>query len=292
MILVAGGTGRLGREVVTRLTGAGRRVRVLTRDAAHAGGLDADIVIGDVRDASTLVAATAGTSTVISAVHGFLGGRGAGPDDVDDRGNRNLMRAALDTGVEHVVLLSVLGARPDHPMSLHRAKYAAERHLHASGLSWTVLRPSSYVETWVDIVGGRLASGGPALVFGRGDNPVSFVSVLDVAALVERAVVDPTLRAQAIDVPGLDNLTLEQLAQHLGARSVRHIPRGALRLLSTALAPWAPAAARQARAAVVMDTSDMAADASELCRRFPDIRWHRATEIADRAHSARQAAGA
>ena len=219
-------------------------------------------------------------------MHGFIGGRGAGPEEIDDQGNTNLMRIAMDAGVKHFILLSVLDAGPDHPMSLHRAKYAAEQHLDASGLSWTVLRPSSYVETWIDIVGGRLASGGPALVLGRGENPVNFVSVRDVAALVERAVTDATLRAQVIDVPGLDNLTMKQLAQHLGARKVRHVPRGALRLLSTALAPWAPAGARQARAAVVMDTSDMAADASALCRRFPDITWHRATDLADQAHSA------
>ena len=286
MILVAGGTGRLGREIVTSLTAVGRPVRVLTRDPAHADGLDAEVAIGDVRDISRLAAATSGASVVISAVHGFRGGRGAGPDEVDDQGNNNLMRAAIETGVTHFVLLSVLDARSDHPMSLHRAKHAAEQHLYASGLSWTVLRPASYVETWIDIVGGRLASGGPALVFGRADNPVNFVSVKDVATVAERAVTDPALRAQTIDIPGLDNLTMEQLAQYLGADKIRHIPRGALRFLSTVLTPWAPAGARQAEAAVVMDTTDMAGDASELCNRFPDITWHRATDIARQSHSA------
>ena len=166
---------------------------------------------------------------MISAAHGFLGGRGAGPEEVDHQGNLNLLRAAADAGVEHFVLLSVLDARPDHPMSLHRAKYAAEQSLHASALSWTVLRPSSYVETWIDIVGAKLASGGPALVLGRADNPINFVSVQDVAALADRALTDPALRGQTIDVPGPDNLTMEQLARHLGASKVRHIPRGALR---------------------------------------------------------------
>jgi uncharacterized protein YbjT (DUF2867 family) len=288
MILVAGGTGRLGREIVTRLTAAGQHVRVLTRDPDHARGLDADVSIGDVRDAATLTAATQGASVVISAVHGFQGGRGAGPGEVDDQGNRNLMRTAIETGVEHFILLSVLDARPDHPMSLHRAKYAAEQHLPASGLSWTVLRPSSYIETWIDVVGGKLASGGSALVFGRAGNPINFVSVQDVAAVLERAVTDPTLRAQTIDIPGVDNLTMEQLAQCLGADKIRHIPRGVLRFLSTVLAPLAPAPARQAGAALIMDTTDMAADASALSSRFPDITWHRATDIADQFSAARR----
>ncbi len=259
---------------------------MLTRDISHAAGLDVEVAIGDVRDPSTLAAAVKGASGVISAVHGFLGGRGAGPEEVDHQGNRNLMRA-VDAGVEHFVLLSVLDAGPHHPMSLHRAKYAAEQSLHATSLSWTVLRPSSYVETWMDIVGDRLASGGPALVFGRADNPINFVSVQDVATLAARALTDPTLRGQTVDVPGTANLTMEQLARHLGASRIRHIPRGALRVLSTILPPFAPAFARQTGAAIAMDTTDMAADASALLARFPDMSWHPASEIAEQSLAAR-----
>jgi uncharacterized protein YbjT (DUF2867 family) len=280
MILVAGGTGTLGSEVVARLLASGRDVRILTRHAGHAQGLGADVATGDVRDPSTLTAAVRGTSTIISAVHGFLGGRGAGPREVDDHGNANLMRAALDAGVQHFVLVSVLDAGPDHPMSLHRSKAAAEQHLRTSGLSWTILRPSSYVETWTNIVGGKLASGGPALVFGRADNPINFVSVQDVATIVEQAITDPALRDRAIDIPGVDNLTMTQLAEHLGASRTKHIPRGALRLLATVLPPVAPSFARQTRAAVVMDTTDMAADPTAVRNAFPDLTWHPAADIA------------
>lgn len=281
MILVAGGTGTLGRETVARLIAAGQEVRVLTREAARVPVPDVEVAIGDVRQPSSLTSAVKGVSAVISAVHGFQGGRADGPEEIDHQGNRTLIRAAVDAGVEHFVLLSVLDARPDHPMSLHRAKYGAEQALPASPMSWTVLRPSSYIETWISIVGAKLASGGPALVFGRADNPINFVSVQDVATLAERALTDPALRGQTIDVPGQDNLTMEQLAHHLGASKIRRIPRGALRLLSTILPPLAPAFARQTQAALVMDTSDMTANASALLARFPDISWHRATEIAN-----------
>ena len=73
---------------------------------------------------------------------------------------------------------------------------------------------------------------------------------------------------------------MEELAFHLGANKIRHIPRIALRVLSRILPPFAPAVARQTRAALIMDTTDMAADASALLARFPDITWHPATEIA------------
>jgi uncharacterized protein YbjT (DUF2867 family) len=281
MILVAGGTGTLGRLVVARMGAAGHEVRVLTRDPSRADGLAADLAVGDVRDVTSLMAATRGCSVVVSAVHGFLGSRAAGPEHIDRRGNATLVRAAVDAGVEHVVLLSVFDARPNHPMSLHRAKDAAERDLQASGLAWTVLRPTSYVETWIPIVAGKAASGGAALVLGRGTNQINFVSVHDVAMLVERAVADPAMRNRSVDVIGSDNLSMTQLAQRLGATRIRHVPRSVLRATSLALAPFAPAAARAARSAVLMDTTNMSADPEPLRSAFPDLSWHAASDVAD-----------
>jgi uncharacterized protein YbjT (DUF2867 family) len=277
--LLAGGTGSLGRDIVPLVTAAGHAVRVLTRNADHAHGLTPQVAMGDLRDPAAVAAAVAGCSTVISAAHGFLGGRGAGPEAIDDQGNTNLIRAATDAGVQHFVLLSVLGASPDHPMSLHRAKYAAEQQLYASGLAWTVLRPTAYLETWTGVIGAKLSTGGPALVFGRGTNPINFVSTRDVAAVVNRAISDPTLRNQMIEIVGPDNLTMTQFAQLLGATKIRHIPRGALRFLAKAATPMAPRFARQAAAALVMDTTDMSADPAALHRRLPDIVWHRPADI-------------
>jgi NADH dehydrogenase len=280
VILLAGGTGTLGRELVNRLTASGEQVRVLTRVPAHLPDPGAaEMSVGDVTDPGTLAAAFDGCSTVVSAVHGFLGGRGRGPEAVDDRGNANLLRAAADAGVQHFVLLSVLGAGPHHPMSLHRAKHAAEQRLYASGLAYSVLRPSAYLETWAGIIGGKLAGGGPALVFGQGQNPINFVSVRDVATLTEQAIRDPLLRGETIDVPGPDNLTMTEVARLLGASKIRHVPRGALRVLAAAAGPFAPAFARQAAAAIVMDTTDMTADAAPLHARFREITWHHAADI-------------
>jgi uncharacterized protein YbjT (DUF2867 family) len=280
MILVAGGTGTLGRVVVARLGAAGHHVRVLTRDARHADGMTADVAVGDVRRVGSLPMAVRGCSVVVSAVHGFLGGRGAGPEHIDHQGNAALLHAAVDAGVEHFVLLSVYDARPDHPMELHRAKHAAELELRASGLAWTVLRPTSYVETWISLVAAKLESGGPALVLGHGENPINFVSVQDVAMLIEHAITDPALRNRTIDLIGSDNLSMTQLAQLLGATRIRKVPRTALRVASVLLAPVAPGAARAARAAGVMDATDMAADTAPLRAEFPELTWHSAGEVA------------
>jgi uncharacterized protein YbjT (DUF2867 family) len=279
VILLVGGTGILGREVLRRLAAAGQAVRILTRDPAHGEGLAAQVAIGDLREPATLVAAATGCSTVVAAAHGFVGGRGAGPQAIDDRGNGHLVDAAVQAGASHLVLLSVFGARPDHPMSLHRAKHAAEEHLRASTLGWTVLRPTSYIETWAEVIGTKLADGGPALVFGRGSNPINFVSVRDVAVVVKAAITDPALRGQAVDVPGPDNITMTEFAERLGAAEIKHVPRAALRILATTGGLVAPARARQAAAAIVMDTIDMTADASSFQRRFPAVQGRRVEQV-------------
>ena len=110
----------------------------------------------------------------------------------------------------HVVLLSVEAAAPDHPMDLMRMKYAAEQDLKASGMTWTIIRPTAYMETWCDVLGRPLLQTGATNVFGRGQNPVNFVAVTDVARLVELAVVDAGLRGETIGAYGPENLTTGQ----------------------------------------------------------------------------------
>jgi uncharacterized protein YbjT (DUF2867 family) len=280
MIFVAGGTGNLGSEIVRRLAAAGEKVRVLTRDPARAKHLEAsgvEITRGDVRDGREVMRAVGGSTTVISAIQGFGGPNAVGTNAVDRDGNATLIRAAKNAGVEHFVLMSVLGARGDHPMTLFRAKAAAESELLASGLSWTIVRPTSYMETWIDIIGGPLAKKGKAVVFGRGETPINFVSLRDVAGVIERALSDPAARGAAFDVAGPKDLTFSQFADALilargGAGKVSHVPRPMMRLASTLLKPFNPILADQIRAGLVMDTQSFAATSRPVLGAVPSTR--------------------
>jgi uncharacterized protein YbjT (DUF2867 family) len=265
VILVVGGTGTLGTLLVRTLTTSGEAVRVLTRDAGRAAALrDAGVeaIVGDVRNPATATEASSGCTTVISAIHGFTAGRGTSPATIDRDANITLIRAATDNRAEHLILVSVHGAAATHPMSLHRMKYAAEQAVIGSGLSWTILRPTPFLETWIGLISARLPDRGKALVFGRGDNPVNFVSARDVANVIEQAVHDDTLRGRILDITGPDNLTFNQIAGRLTAATgtaakTSHIPLAALRAMSQLARPIAPAFARQAQAAVIMNTTDM-----------------------------------
>ena len=278
MIVVAGGTGTLGTRLVPRLAGADLAVRVLTRDPAraqHLAGPGVDVLRGDVRDAASVGRALRGASTVISAVHGFAGPGGVSPASVDRAGNANLIDAAARAGAAFV-LVSVVGASPGHPIGLFRAKHAAEETLRASGIPWTIVRATTFMETWATILNQPLQASGKIPVFGRGDNPVNFVSAADVAALAELAVTVPRLRGQVLELGGPENLTFNQLAaivQEVTGRrgTVRHIPCPALQAMAWLTAAIKPALARQARAALAMDTLDMTFDPTPTRQAFPDL---------------------
>jgi NADH dehydrogenase len=248
-ILVAGGTGTLGSRLVPLLRARGARVRVLTRDPARARHLEGDGVevgMGDVRDPGSLARAM------------------------------DWVQAAKNAGAGHVVMLSAVGAAPDHPMSLYRMKHRAEDELKASGLAWTIIRASAFMELWAKMVAEPLLKTGKTTIFGRGRNPINFVSTHDVARFVDLAITDPSLRGQTVDVAGPENLTFRQIVEiaqrETGARgTVRHVPLPMMRAFSVLMKPVNPGFARQVQAGVVMDTRDMSFDGTARARRFPSI---------------------
>ena len=284
MIVVTGATGTLGPLLVPLLVARGEPVRVVTRDPEQARRFDGVEVVGaDVCTPEGAREAVAGARVVVSAITGFASP--AGVRAVDERGNRMLASAAADAGVERFILVSVAQAAPDHPIELFRAKAAAEEAVRASGIAWTIVRPTAYMETWLGIVGGPLIASGKALIFGRGRNPVNFVSAVDVARTIEHAVGAPIEARQTIEVPGPQNLTLLDLADIVRAvtgrsGASRQIPRGMLRLLSVVLRPVNRMRAGQIAAALVMDTREMAIDGPAIRAMDPSIPMTTAAEVA------------
>ncbi|WP_349897612.1 SDR family oxidoreductase [Parafrigoribacterium soli] len=271
MILVAGGTGRLGRMIVDRLVGRGLAVRVLTRDVEHARPLLDDrveVVAGDVRDDASLALALAmaGVEIVVSAVQGFIGPGKVTPSTVDRDGNLRLIAAARAVDAE-VIMMSVLGAAAASPIELSRMKFAAEEELRRSGVRSTVIRAAPFLDTWVEILEATAVRSGRPLVFGRGNNPISFVSVGDVAELVERVVVDPSTRGSVLQIRGPNDRTLNQLAAAVQAKAarrgtVRHVPPLALSLTANTIGRMKPQLGRQARMALAMDSGDFTFDST------------------------------
>ena len=181
-LLVTGGTGTLGASVLPLLRAAGVRPRVLSR-RAHPDTADTSFVVGDTVSGAGLDAAMADVATVLH----MAGGRG------DDRAAVEVSAAARRAGVEHLVLVSVTAA-DRLPLGYYRAKAAAERAVVASGVPWSVVRPSQF-HGFVLRTLGRLA-GLPVVPAPR----EMWLEPVDVPA-VARRLVEVTLAAPQGRVP-------------------------------------------------------------------------------------------
>jgi uncharacterized protein YbjT (DUF2867 family) len=134
-ILVTGGTGTLGQQVVLRLREAGREVRVLSRRARSSQ--DGPVfVTGDLATGEGLPAAVSGVSTIVHCASNRKG---------DAESTRNLVRAAAQVPSPHLVYISIVGV-DRFPHGYYKAKLEAEGVIDASGLPWTTLRATQFYE--------------------------------------------------------------------------------------------------------------------------------------------------
>lgn len=260
MILIVGGTGRLGSLVANRLAVQDRQVRVLSRGLVPPTVMlheRVERVLGDVRDPDRIQELVAGAEVVVLAMQGFAGPGGVSPRTVDQQGSRNVIAAAEQADAE-VVMLSIAGASATSPLELARVKYGVEEHLRTSRCRWTVVRSDAFAQTWFDVLEQTAGKSHRPMVFGDGTNPIGWVDVHEVAALVEHAVLEPSLRGRVLEISGPERLTLAQLAtlvmeQHGWPGKPRRLPRMALRVMASLASPVRPDVARRARASLAMD---------------------------------------
>jgi uncharacterized protein YbjT (DUF2867 family) len=141
-ILLTGGTGTLGRQMLPLLRAAGQKVRVLSRLAREdADGVE--YVTGDLATGAGIETAVTGVETVVHCAGGAKG---------DDVKARHLVGAAAGAGVRHLVYISVVGAdrvpmsgRADRVMfGYYAAKHGGERAVAESGIPWTTLRATQF----------------------------------------------------------------------------------------------------------------------------------------------------
>lgn len=277
MYLLVGATSKLGVRVARRLLADGKPVRAMTRTPEKADELKklgGEIVQGDLRDPNSLKRACAGVEKVLNAAHGFPGEGKNNPQTVDAVGNRNLVDAAKAAGVKHFVFTSMLGAGLINSVDFFRIKYASEEYLCASGLSYTILRPSAFMDFWAALVGEPIIKTGKTTIFGRGNNPINFVSVDDVARYALVALDDARARNQIIEIAGPENLTMNQVAEFfekLAGHSAQksHVPLPMMRVMSAMTRPFNPALSRQVAAGISLDTEKWAFDPNKIQNPFP-----------------------
>ncbi len=206
-VLVAGGTGFVGRHVTDALRGLGHRVVVLSRGRRAAGDLAVDLgrhPLPELPRVDAIVNLVGikreeGTQT-FEAVHVEV--------------TRRLIDAARASGIRRLVHLSVVCSRPDPGSGYHDSKWRAEELVRKSGLDFTILKPGVIYGPGDDMVTHLVKMLRFAPVFpvvGHGDSVLQPVDVRDVAQSVAAALERPVTIGRSYEVVGPARLSLREV---------------------------------------------------------------------------------
>lgn len=231
MILVAGATGLVGGQVCALLASKGETTRALVRSVsnpekvARLQALGVEVVEADVRDVTSLDAACAGVDAVISTVSSIPFAYEPAVNDIqatDLTGVTNLIDAAERASVEQFVYMSFSG-NLDRDFPLARAKRAVEAHLVASGMVYTILRPSCFMEVWLSPAVGFDPANGTCRIYGDGAKPVSYIATNDVAAFAVASLTAPAARNAVLELGGPQALSQLQAVEVFATAAGRPI---------------------------------------------------------------------
>ena len=222
-VVVAGGNGFVGTNLVTELADRGHEVTVLARnpDAAELPA-GVDTVSGDVTAYDSIETAVEGQDVVVNLVALSPLFKPKGGDEMHDEvhrhGTENLIRAAESGGVERFVQMSALGADPDGSTAYIRAKGQAEDHVRESDLDWVIVRPSVVFGEGGEFVSftkklkGMFAPGVPVYPLpGGGKTRFQPIHVDDLVGMLAEMVDDDAHVGGTYELGGPEQLTLREI---------------------------------------------------------------------------------
>jgi uncharacterized protein YbjT (DUF2867 family) len=238
MNLVVGATGNVGGAICELLRSRDKPVRAMVRETSDPERVSrleqvgAEVARGELRDPGSLARACEGVATVVSGAT-TIGSLGTDQISAVDRdGQLSLVDAARSAGAEHFIYVSYT-RHVDTDDPLTQAKRAVEERLRASGMAFTILRPSYFMEMWLGPALGWDLSGGSARVLGSGEQRVNWIAAPDVAAAVVACVDNRDAYGQTVELGGpeaLSPLEVVRLAESITNREieVEHVPVEAL----------------------------------------------------------------
>lgn len=220
MRLLTGATGAAGSLIASEFALHGDPVRVLVRNRAKASPLEdlaaVDIVEGDMADRGSLAAALDGIERVLMISSPSM-------DMVETQ--CAFIDACKAAGVRHVIKFSGLDARPETTFLFGRMHKQIEEYLEASGLAWTQLRPSGFMQEYLREAPTVINDG--ALYLPLEDVRLNPVDLVDVAKVGFALLRDGGHEGARLAVTGPEALTMAEVADQLSratGRTVRYIP--------------------------------------------------------------------
>lgn len=253
-VLVAGGTGFLGREITRQLIASGHEVTVLSRSNPVRNPIDAAArwVAGDVTRPDGLSSALAGHEVVVDAVQ-FPGSPFENPkkgwtfEQIDLQGTKNLVEAARLAGTPHFIGISGVGADAGAKYHWLRFKWDEEQAIIDSQVPYTIFRPA-----WVygprDVSLNRFLGFAKVLPFvpviGDGKMLLNPLFVTDLGRHVAAAAGGDAKMRGLFEIGGPDRVTMDEiirtaLAVSRKRRMLLHQPKAVMKAVAT-LVQFAP----------------------------------------------------
>lgn len=221
MILVVGATGIAGEQICHKLIERGQAVRALVRKTADPVKVQAlrdlgvEIMTGDLRDKASLGPACMGAKAVITTASAMPFRYEAGVNDLhttDLQGTLALLEAARSAKVGHFIYTSFSGGI-DIDCPLVRTKRTVEKAIEESGLRYTILRPSFFMDVWLSPATGFDYANGKATIYGTGDHAISWISATDVAEYAVCSLSDWSVYNRTFEMGGPEPFTPKQVVK-------------------------------------------------------------------------------
>lgn len=212
-ILVTNANGKVGSQAVAALLAKGQAVKVGARSPEKAAerAQGATVVRFDYSDPGSVASALAGVDAVFTSA----------PYELLPRAELDLIAAAKAAGVRKVVKLSAKGVEAD-PANPHSV---VEAGLRSSGLAWTIVRPTFFMQNYATLSAGSIRDQG-AIYEPAGDGRSAFIDTRDIAAVVVKALTEPGHEGRAYDLTGpeaLDRTTVAALIAKAAGKPVRYV---------------------------------------------------------------------
>lgn len=204
--LITGATGDIGSRVVERLLERGDRPRIFVRDMEKARaryGDRVDIVLGDLADAESLLAALGGVDAL------FLVNSGPELASRDEAA----AKAAKAAGVKHLVKLSSMDAKQDVGTGAWHAR--GESAIRASGITFTFVQPAGFMSNalgWATSIKAEGVVRAPT-----GDGRIAFIHPDDIAAVATKALATREYGGESLPITGPEALSYAEMTAKIGA---------------------------------------------------------------------------
>jgi len=207
MILVTGGTGGVGSELLRLLSKAGIATRALARHPQRAQALPGITwIAGDLSKPETLTSAFEGARTLFLLTSYY--------EDMVEL-QHNAISAARAAGVTYVVKISAFAASDHSRAPVGRWHYQIEKELQESGLGWTILRPHHFMQNLLAQAEYVRTEG--VVYSASGDGKIPYVDGRDVAAVAFATLTQPGHLGKKYVVTGSEAISYRQAAEIIGA---------------------------------------------------------------------------